>query len=168
MDVFEAVRTVLAVRSYRDDPVPRETTRRIIEAARLTASAMNAQPLRYVVVDDRETIERLAGMARSGPYIAGAPLTVVVAMEDTRYAESDAGRAVQSMALTAWSEGIGSNWVGFYGLDEAGPLLGIPDDLKVFAIIAFGYPVQPAGRGAKARKPLSEIAFRGRFGQPFE
>jgi nitroreductase len=168
MEVFEAVRTVLAVRSYRSDPVPPETVRRIIEAAWLTASSRNAQPLRHIVVDDRDTIQQLASVARTGPYIAGAPLAVVVAMEDTPYAESDAGRAVQSMVLTAWSEGVGSNWVGFYGLDQVNQLLDIPDELKVLAIVPFGYPAQPAGRGRKARKPLREVAFRSRFGEPFE
>jgi nitroreductase len=45
MEVFEAVRTVLAVRSYRDKPVPLDAARRIVEAGRLTASSMNAQPI---------------------------------------------------------------------------------------------------------------------------
>ncbi len=45
--------------------------------------------------------------------------------------------------------------------------LGIPDDLDVLAIIPFGYPPQARPRGKKQRKPLSEVAHRGRFGQPF-
>lgn len=45
MEVFDAVRTALAVRSYRDTPVPPDTVRRIVEAGRLTASSMNAQPI---------------------------------------------------------------------------------------------------------------------------
>jgi nitroreductase len=167
MDVFEAVRTVLAVRQYDDRQVPDETARRIAEAGRLSATSMNAQPLRFIVVDDRDIIRKLASIARSGPYISQAPLAVVVATEKTRFAESDAGRAVQSMVLTAWADGVGSNWVGFYGLDDARAVLGIPEDLEVLAIIPFGYPAKPGGRGRKQRKPASEVMHHNRFGQPF-
>ena len=168
MEVFDAVRTVLAVREFQDKPVPPDAARRIVEAAHLTGSASNRQPWHFIAVDDREMIRRLAALAKSGPYIAQAPLAVVVAIEKTQFAESDAGRAVQSMVLTAWSEGIGSNWAGFYGLDDVKPLLGIPPELEVLAIIPFGYPAQPGGRGRKQRKPASEVAHRNRFGQPFE
>jgi nitroreductase len=72
------------------------------------------------------------------------------------------------MILTAWSEGIGSNWVGFMGLDDVKSLLKIPADLDVLAILPFGFPAEIIGKGKKKRKPLSEVANRGRFGQPFE
>ncbi len=166
MEAFEAVRTVLAVRTYQDKRVPPEVVRRIIEAGRLTGSSMNRQPWHFIVVEDRGTLRRLGTLAQSGPYIAQAPLAVVVAIAKTRFAVSDASRAIQSMVLTAWSEGIGSNWVGFQGLTEVKALLGIPDDLDVLAIIPFGYPAKAGGRGKKQRKPLAEVAHHGRFGQP--
>jgi nitroreductase len=168
VEVFDAVRTVLAVRNYRDSPVPPDTVHRIVEAGRLTASSMNGQPWHFIVVENRDTIRQLGRLARTGPYVAQAAVAVVVAIEDTRFAVSDASRAIQSMILTAWSEGLGSNWVGFHGLTEVKPLLGIPDDLDVLAIIPFGYPAQAYGRGKKQRKALSEVAHRERFGQPFE
>jgi len=169
MEVFEAVRTVLAVREFQDKRVPPETVRRIIEAAHLTASSSNQQPWQFLVVEDRETIRKLGSLAQSGPYISQAPLAVVVAIEKTRFAESDASRAIQSMILTAWADGAGSNWVGFTGrLDAVKPLLGIPDEIEVLAIIPFGYPARSVGRGRKARKPLGEVAHREKFGQPFE
>jgi nitroreductase len=167
MEVFEAVRTVLAVRAYQDTPVPPEIVRRIVEAGRLTGSSMNGQPWHFIVVENRETLRRLGALARSGPYIAQAPLAVVVAIEKTRFAVSDASRAIQSMILTAWSDGIGSNWVGFLGMTDVRSLLGIPDDRDVLAILPFGYPVQAHGRGKKQRKSLPEVASRERFGQPF-
>lgn len=52
-------------------------------------------------------------------------------MEQRPYAISDASRAIQSMMLTAWAEGVGSNWVGFRGLNAAKPLLAIPNELDV-------------------------------------
>jgi nitroreductase len=168
MEVFEVVRTVLAVRAYQDKPLPSEAVRRIVEAGRLTASSMNGQPWHFIVIENRETLRQLAVVARTGPYIAQAPLAIVVAIDKTRYAVSDASRAIQSMILTAWSEGIGSNWVGFLGLTEVNALLGLPDTLEVLAIVPFGYPAQVSGGGKKKRKLLSEVAHRERFTQPFE
>jgi nitroreductase len=165
MEVFETVRTVLAVRAYQDKPVPPDLVRRIVEAGRLTGSSQNAQPWHFIVVEDRDTLRQLGALARTGRYIAQAPLAVVVAIEETRFAVSDAS---QSMILTAWSEGVGSNWVGFRGLAEVKSLLGIPDELEVLAIVPFGYPAQAIGRGKKRRKSPSEVAHRERFGQPFE
>jgi nitroreductase len=167
MEVFEAVRTILAAREYQDKPVPPETVRRIVEAGRLTGSSMNRQPWRFIVVQNRESLRRVGALATTGPYIAEAALAIVVAIQRTPFSVSDGSRAIQSMMLTAWSEGVGSNWVGFMGMAEVKPLLGIPDELDVLAIIPFGYPAKPVGKGRKNRKPLSEVAHLERFGQPF-
>jgi nitroreductase len=167
-DVFEAVRTLLAVRNYRDTPVPDAVVRRIVEAGRLTGSGMNRQPWHLVVVRDRNTLRRLGELASSGPYVAEAPLAIVVAIEKTRFGVSDASRAIQSMLLTAWADGVGSNWVGFGGLDTVKALLDVPFNLEVLAILPFGYPARAIGRGKKQRKPLPEIAHLERFGRPFE
>ncbi len=168
MEVFDTVRTVLAVRAYQDKPVPPDVVRRIVEAARLTASSINGQPWHFVVVEKRDTLRKLGELVRTGPYIAQAPLAVAVVMEKSQYAVSDASRAIQSMILTAWSEGVGSNWTGFGGLDEIKPLLGIPAEMDVLAVVPFGYPAKAIGQGKKKRKPLSQVAHRERFGQPFE
>ena len=168
MEVFEAIRTMLAVRRYLDRPVPETIVHRIVEAGRLTGSAMYLQPWQFIVVQDRDTLRRLGALARSGPYVAEAPLAVVVAVDRTGYAVSDASRAIDSMMLTAWSEGVGSNWVGFGGLEKVNALLGIPSELDVLAILPFGYPADRIGRGKKKRKPLRAVAHRERYGQPFE
>lgn len=166
MDVLEAIRTLLAVREYQERPVPESVVRWVLEAGRLSGSAANRQPWRFVVVQEPETLRELATLAPSGPYIANAPLAIVVVIERTPYAVSDASRAIQNMLLTAWDEGVGSNWVGFVdGLESVKPLLGIPDDLDVLAILPFGYPAHRLGEGKKKRKPLDEIAFRERWGE---
>src|SRR5215467_14340908 len=167
MDVFEAVRTLLAVRSYRDTPIPDGVVRRIVEAGRLTGSGMNSQPWHFIAVRDRTALRRLGELVSSGPYVAAAPLAIVVAIAKTRFAVSDASRAIQSMLLTAWSDGVGSNWVGFGGLDKVTALLGIPSALDVLAILPFGYPAERIGRGKKNRKPLGSVAHHERYGQPF-
>ena len=166
MDVFTAIQTVLAVRSYRDESVPPEVIRRIVEAGRLTGSSMNGQPLHSIVVENRETLRKLGSLARSGPYTTDAAFAIIVATEESRFAVSDGSRAIQSMVLAAWAEGVGSNWVGFQGMDEVKALLGIPGEMDVLAILPFGYPAQAVGRGKKKRKPLETVAHSERFGQP--
>jgi len=168
MDVFEAVRTMQAVRQYQDRPVSEDVLRRVLEAGRLTASGMNAQPWHFIVVQDPETLRQLGALAKTGPYIAGAPVAIAVAVDRSRLAISDASRAIHAMLLTAWADGIGGNWVGFGGLDEVKPLLGIPKELDLLAILPLGYPAAALGRGKKERKPLTEVASRELFGQPFQ
>ena len=166
--VFEAVRTLLAVRSYQDKPVPDAVVRRILEAGRLTGSGMNGQPWHFIVVRERETLRQLGALASGGPYIAKAPLAVVVAIDKSRFAVSDASRAIQSMLLVAWADGVGSNWVGFGGLDKVKPVLDIPPALDVLAILPLGYPARAIGRGKKQRKSLREVAHLERYGRPLE
>ncbi len=168
METFDAIRTMLAVRKYDDRPVPPDLVARIVEAGRLTGSSKNLQPWLFVVVRDPGTLKELGAMARSGPYIAQAPLAIAVANEvESAYGVSDASRAVQSMMLTAWSEGVGSNWVGFGNLEAPARLLGIPEQYNLMAILSFGYPVDRIGRGKKRRKALAEVAHAERFGTPF-
>jgi nitroreductase len=168
MDTFDSVRTVLATRQFRDTPIPEDVIRQIVEAAHLTASASNAQPWHFIVVQNKDTLRQLGQLAQTGPYIAQAPLAVAVATEKSPIAVSDASRAIQSMVLTAWSHGVASNWVGFHGLDTIKPVLGIPDDVDLLAIVPFGYPAQAAGAGKKKRKPLGEVVHRERFDQPYQ
>ena len=169
MKVYDAVRTVLAVRQYQDKPVPPEVVQRILAAAHLTASSMNLQPWHFILVDDKAGLQQLGSLAKTGPYIAGAALAVVVVIEDTKFSVSDGSRAIQDMILTAWSEGVGSNWVGFTGgLSAVKPVLGIPPEMDILAIIPFGYPAKKVGLGRKNRKPAGEVLYHGRFGAPYQ
>ena len=168
MDVFEAVRTVLAVRRYAERSVPADVVRRIVEAGRLSASAQNLQPWHFVVVEERTTIRRIGEIIVTGHYATGAALAIAVTIvKDKRIAVSDGSRAIQNMILVAWSEGVGSNWMGFGRMPEIEALLGVPETHQTLAVVAFGYPAEELGRGKKQRKPVNEIASRERFGTPF-
>lgn len=167
--VFEAARTILAVREFDSRPVPDEIIREVVESARLTASGQNKQPWVFVVVRERENIKRLGELVRTGPYTRDAAFAVVVAYErENRLGVSDASRAIQTMMLTAWAEGVGSNWTGFAGMDEVAREFGIPDTYSVCAVVPFGYPRRKLGLGKKNRKPIGEVVFSERYGQPFE
>ena len=168
MEIFDAIRTVLAVRRFKDTLIPEPIVRQIVEAGRLTASSQNGQPWHFIVVRDKETLRRLGQLARTGPYIPQAPLAIVVAMDRSPFAVSDGSRAIQDMILAAWSQGVGSNWVGFNNLQGVNPLLGIPEEVSVLAILPFGYPAEAIGKGEKKRKPLGEVAYNERWGEPFK
>jgi nitroreductase len=166
--VFEAVRTVLAVREYQDREIPADVLDRIVDAGHLSASSMNRQPWHFVVVRDREALRALGRMVKTGPYIASAAAAIVVAYErESMFGVSDASRAVQSMILTAWAEGVGSNWTGFRGLEDVRKHVGLPDSYDVLTVVPFGYPSQAIGRGVKKRRPLGEVASAERFGTPY-
>ena len=167
MSVFDVVRTALAVRSYQDKEVPDEAIQRIVDAARLTGNSMNRQPWAFIVIKDKNALVELGEKLKTGPYVSQAAFAVAVVIERTRFALSDGSRAIQSMVLTAWDEGIGSNWVGFMGPDEVKPMLGIPEDHDLLAVVPFGYPAQPTGKGQKQRKPESDVVFGERFGEAY-
>ena len=168
MSVFDTVRTVLAVREFTDQPLREECVRRIADAAHLSASSQNGQPWQFVFVQDKDMLRKIAEADTHGPYVAQAPLAVVVAYDEkNRFGVSDVSRAIQSMILVAWSEGIGSNWTGWGGLEAVNELLGIPGNYKVLAIVPFGYPAASVKGIRKNRKPLGEVVSRERFGQPF-
>lgn len=73
----------------------------------------------------------------------------------------DVSIALENMVIAAAAQGIGSCWIGDFKEDEVKALLGIPDDLKVIALVSLGYPDEkPTLRG---KKPLEEIVHYNRF-----
>ena len=73
------------------------------------------------------------------------------------------------MELAAWSEGVGTCFVGVVPEDQNSgikELLGIPSEMELVTVLPFGYPEDGSVRG-KRRKPLSQIAHSERFGQPY-
>src|SRR5437879_3704564 len=140
-EIFEVVRTVMAIREYDGRPLPDDLARRIVEAGHLTASASNHQPWHFVLVRDPERVRKLGSLIRTGRYTSGAAAAVIVAYEKEfgQYGMSDASRAIQSMILVAWGDGVGSNWTGFGGMEEVRREFGIPDAYDVLAVLPFGY-----------------------------
>ncbi|HKW59488.1 MAG TPA: nitroreductase family protein [Candidatus Dormibacteraeota bacterium] len=164
-EVYEAVRTVLAVREYQEREISDEVLHRIVEAGRLTASARNAQPWHFVVVRDRERLRKLGSLVRTGGYTANAAAAIIVACERNSYAMSDASRAIQSMILTAWADGVGSNWTGFGGIEAVRQEFGVPDTYDVLAVMPLGYPKRKV-IGKKKRKQFSEVVSAEGYGTP--
>jgi nitroreductase len=167
MDVFQCIRRRRTIRDFKPDPVPDDVVHKILQAARWAPSSSNTQPWHFVVVRNRETITELGRICTQGAFIGQAPLAIAVVMGETRRPHLDAGRALQQMELMAWSEGLGTCFVGIRGEQqtEVKTLLGIPEDMELITVLPFGYRImRPAGTGTP-RKPMSEITHGERFGE---
>jgi nitroreductase len=91
-------------------------------------------------------------------------------MDSARRPDLDAGRALQQMELMAWSEGLGTCFVGVRQEEQQRQikgLLGIPETMELITVLPFGYRVEGTRRPGTPRKPMSEIAHRDKFGQKF-
>jgi nitroreductase len=169
MDAFDCIATKLDIRDYREEKVPKEVVFQVLEAARLTGSGTNRQHWRFVLVRDRERLRRLAADGRTGGWVEGADFAVIVLTDpNLGYARLDAGRAVQDMQLAAWNAGVVS--CIFTGIEEE-PLredFGIPPELHISVVAGFGYPARKITGKKKSRKPLAEIAFLEKYGDPLD
>lgn len=166
MDAYDVIRTKLDIRQFADRPVRNETKGMILEAARLTASSMNSQHWRFILVQERKNIETLARDSTTGSWVNGAVFAIIVSI-DPKVPGSmiDAGRVVQDMELAAWEQGVGSGVYTGIKSQELRRDFGIPEELNPVIVVGFGYPAKKLF-GRKNRKPLSEIAFLERFGSP--
>src|SRR5574340_1573147 len=108
MDIFQAIKTLRAVRQYTDQPIGDECLGRILEAGRWAGSAKNTQPWRFIVVRNRETLARLSACGNYASHLRDAALAIVVVTEPSFRGDFDSGRAVENMMLSAWGDGIGS------------------------------------------------------------
>ena len=170
MEVFDCIRTRRTVRTFKPEPVPDEVVHRMLQAARWAPSSSNSQPWHFIVVKSRETLAALGDIATQGPFIADAPVAIAIVMDNAPRPQMDAGRALQQMELVAWSEGLGTCFVGFR---EAGQpekvkeLLGIPDSMELITVLPFGYREEGTKGGGTGRKPMSEMAHSERFGESY-
>ncbi len=169
MDAYECVATKLDVRRFSSKPVSAELKLKILEAARLTSSGINSQHWRFILVQGRDFLQRLADDSDFGKWVYDANFAVVV-LTDPKLAfhAIDAGRVVQDMQLTAWNEGVVS--CIYTGIRETEMYrdFNIPKELKPTAVVGFGYPPFKVTGRKKNRKPISELAFLERFGAPIE
>ena len=145
MDVYECIRTRRTVREFKPDPVPEAIVQKILQAGRWAPSSSNTQPWHFVVVSARETIAALGRIATQGPFIGQAPLAIAIVMAHANRPQLDAGRALQQMELMAWSEGLGTCFVGLRAAkqhDAIKTLLNIPAEMELITVMPFGYRLE--------------------------
>lgn len=159
---FDLVKSKRAVRQFRDEPLPPDLVRQILDAGRLAGSAKNLQPWHFIAVQNRETLKALSRCGMYAGHLAGAQLGVALVTHDPYLKLTvpfDLGRAAQNMMLTAWAAGVGSEMATIYQPDRARESLGVPEDFTIPWCISFGYPAETASHPPRkgGRRPAEEV-----------
>ena len=150
--MLEILKNRRSIRKYKDKKVEDEKIEQLIQAALLSPTSRNFYSWEFIVVDDKETIEKLSKAKVSGSaFLKDAPLAFVV-LGDPQVSDvwvEDASIASIIIQLVAQSLGLGTCWIqirkrGHDGditsEDYVRDLLGIPEGKKVESIISIGYP----------------------------
>ena len=164
MDAYECIITKLDVREFAQKHVPGETKRKILEAARLTGSSMNTQHWRFLLIQDRSNLKKLAADSTSGAWVADADFAIVILTSPKVPGYTiDAGRVLQDMELAAWNFGVVSRLYTGFKREELRRDFGVPPELEISAALGFGYPKEKI-LGKKNRRPIEELVFPERYG----
>jgi nitroreductase len=166
MDAFDCIATKLDVREFSSQSISRDIRSKILEAARLTGTGLNTQHWRFIAVESKDGLGKLAGDSTSGGWVAGANFAVII-LTNPKYGFHmiDAGRVVQDMQLAGWNYGVSS--CVFTGLKEEKLRsdFGIPKELDPTIIVGFGYSARKLKGNTKSRLPLEELVYYERFGK---
>ncbi len=163
-----------SIRKYKAVPVEREKLDLCLEAARLAPSACNAQPYRFIVLDEPALKEKFCAAVFGGVYsacrfAAAAPVMVAVVsdtgkltawlgnqMQSTNFRLVDIGIAAEHFVLAAAEQGLGTCWLGWFNAKAAAKALGLGTGIKVEVLLSVGYPDEaPPPRKRKTTKELA-------------
>lgn len=153
METWDAIRSRRNVREFSDEQLPEAALERILEAGRRTPSSRNGQPWDFVVVTERDLLQRLTGVWQGAWHVAGAAAAIALIAKTPddgrpRPFDYDMGQATMSFMVAAADLGIGSAHASVHDQDVAREVLGLPDDRFCAWVISLGYP---------ADRPLSPI-----------
>lgn len=169
-----------SVRNYANISVEHNKIMRILETARLAPSACNAQPWRFIVVDDPDLKNKIADATSSrliglNHFTKQAPVHIVVVMEPANLTSKfgsivkqkhfpliDIGIAAEHICLAAVAEGLGTCMIGWFDETTVRKLLAIPPKSRPVLIITMGYPAKMETR-EKKRKPIEEVVNYNRY-----
>jgi nitroreductase len=167
MDAYTCIATKLEIREFSSKNVPADVKLKILEAARLTASGINSQHWRFILVQGTDQLKQLAEDSTTGSWVEGSNFAVIV-LTNPKYPFHliDAGRVVQDMQLAAWNFGVASRVYTGVKNESIRRDFNIPGDMNPSIIAGFGHPVKRV-IGRKNRKPLNEIVFLGKYGNLF-
>lgn len=177
MDFFQTVRQRRSIRKYKRDSIPEDHLTQMLEAAQLAPSAGNYQPWKFVVVRNPKTIKELARAARKQHFLINAAAIIIAFADANVYLpppprepgvlmippcfEIDVMIAIEHIILAATALGYGSCWVGAFNESEVKQVVGIPDRMKIVALVSLGIAAE--NPKPPLRKPLSEIVFHEKY-----
>ena len=150
--IYEKIMSRRTIRKFAQKDVPREVLLRCVDAARLSPSGANRQPLKYVIVNDQELTKEVFSTLRWAGYLPGyqpseseMPRAYIVVLLDRSISENfghDAGIAAMSISMVAYDEGLGSCILGSVDREKLKPILKVPDGFDIVLVIALGYPAE--------------------------
>lgn len=126
----------------------------MLRAAMAAPTAMNKQPWHFVVVDQRNVLDALAGTNPYAKMLKKAPLAIVVCGNTDKMIEGggrdfwiqDASAATENLLLAAHAMGLGAVWTGAYPSEERcisiSKVLSLSDNLIPLNMIVVGYPAE--------------------------
>jgi nitroreductase len=158
MDAYKAIVTKRDTRSYTSDPIAEESLRRVLQAGRMAGSSKNQQPVRFVVVQDKEHMAELKKCADFGePLIPATAAIAIVVSPESNVGDFDAGRAAQNIMIAAWDGGLASCPLRIHREDCGREVLGLPEGWRISMVIALGHP-QPGVPMSlnRARQPFDD------------
>lgn len=164
-------------RTYRNEPVPREALIKICEAGRLTPSGCNAQPWKFMVVDEPDAKARLCdallveGRMTGAPWREDCPAFIVLVEQKAtlvpaaleyykdpqRYAQGDIAMASLNMCYQAMDLGLSSCILGMIDRRKMQTLFGIPAEEEVRLVVAIGYSEEERAARPKKRKAFEDV-----------
>jgi nitroreductase len=148
LDVILARRSI---RKYTSEPVTDEDIKKLLEAAMAAPTGGNRKPWHFIIIKERETLDRLAVRHPYGKMLTEAPLCIAVCGDPSltplprNFVPQDCSAATMNILHAAVALGLGAVWIGL-ALDEhydmAHSLLGIPEDIVPHNLIAIGHPAE--------------------------
>lgn len=167
MDLFTVIKNRRSVRQFTAEPVGRTDLDKIVAAGIEAPSGCNMQLRQYLIVDDPQVLERMRAVS---PKSAMAPAAIVVLVEPkgTAYGEyyiQDAAAAIENMLLATVALGYASCWLegNIRGQEaELRRILGVPDTLRLWAVLPIGKAASHPERPAKSH--LAEVTHYNVFG----
>ena len=142
-----------SIRAFSDAAIPDEIITDLLCAAMAAPSAAAKDPWRFVVVQDRAMLRRMAGALPYGRMLAGAGAGIVVcgdlaAANDGQlsYLLQDCSAAIENLLIAAHLLGLGACWLGVHPreprMESLRSLLGVPAGVVPVSAIALGYPAE--------------------------
>ncbi len=150
--ICEKIKSRRTIRKYAQKDVPKEVLLRCVDAARLSPSGANRQPLKYIIVNDQELTKEVFSTLKWAGYLPSyqpgeheMPRAYIVMLLDKSISENlghDAGIAAMSISMVAYDEGLGSCILGSVNREKLKGILKVPDGLDIVLVIALGHPAE--------------------------
>lgn len=153
MNVYDAIVSRRTIRKFTQEPVRQEDLIKLVDCARLAPYGANLQPLKFMIITDKQVLTELYPLTKWAGYLDWEPAenerpTAYIAvlndtsLKPTANTECDSGAAVMSMILEAQELGLSSAWLGALKRDEIKKLLKLDDKLDITYLLALGYAAQ--------------------------